>query len=129
MKMRIFNPTNVEVNVKVLGVRVVIAPRRADLVDVNIGRALQEFQPQLEYHQIDDSLVKAAEKEKKNELIERVEEAEAKVVKIEEEARKKLKEANAKIKELEEQLKEQELKKEIKKSNKSNKSKSNDKKK
>ena len=126
MKMRIFNPTNVEVNVKVLGVRVVIAPRRADLVDVNIGRALQEFQPQLEYNQIDDSLVKEAEKEKKNELIERAEKAEAKVVKIEEETRKKLKEANAKIKELEEQLKAQEL--ETKKSNKS-KSKSNDKKK
>ncbi len=127
MKIRIFNPTNSEVNVKVLGVRVVIAPHRADLVDASIGRELQEFQPQLEYTQIDDGLVAKAEKDKKNELLERVEEAEAQIEKVEAEAKKQAKEANAKIKELEAQLKPKETK--TKESNKSNKSKSNDKKK
>ena len=110
MKMRIFNPDNTEVNMKILGVRVVIAPRRAELVDVNIGRALQEVQPQLHYNQIDEDLVKKAEKDIKTELNKRLKSAETEKDIIKENAKQKVKKAHIENEELKEKVKEKDKK-------------------
>lgn len=63
MKMKVFNPTNVEVNIKLRGVRVVIAPGEEELVDGGVAKEMREIQPQLHYFEIDDATVMALEKE------------------------------------------------------------------
>lgn len=113
MKMRIFNPTNAEVNITLLGVKVVIPSQKADIVSSSVGRALQDIQPQLEYHEIDEDAAKRAEKDVKTKLIAQVEEAEAKVVQVEEQAKAEVKKVKSEKKDLEDKLKEQE--KELKK--------------
>jgi len=55
MKKRIFNPytaPDAKVDMVILGARVIVEPGGEELVEKNVGEAMQEIQPQLHYSDV-----------------------------------------------------------------------------